>query len=242
MSLTLNQIKTRLISLAGSHRQIKTVRFVGLDESLDDSDLLYPACIIELQEGNRLALSERLVIYNFKIYFFDLLNIAKDSMSNEYDVKSDLSSIAQDFHAMLNFSEYAIGENSWAVSEDCQMNITTFELQDLCAGVELTLSIGARYDANRCQVPADDITFETDNNMKIINNYIHEVEEEASELTLTSLINKEILMFFLGTSPLTPTTSTPTADQYRYTASTGRFEFGTIIQKQQIIQILNRNL
>ena len=97
-------------------------------------------------------------------------------------------------------------------------------------------------------MPAKDVTFETDNSMKIITNYIHDVTAEATELTLSAMENREIIMFWLGDKLLKPTTGVPTVNEYRYTAATGRFEFGTTIQPAidgmpaQVIQILNRSL
>jgi len=243
MALTLNQIKTRLESLARSHNQINTTRFVGIDEALDDSDIIYPACIIELQENNRIELSQRHIVFNFKIYFFDLLNVASKSLDNEFDALSDLSLIAADYLAMLNFGEYLIGENSWDISLDNNMKLSTFELQDICAGVSLDVAVSTRYDANRCQVPSNEVTFETDNTMKIISNHIHTIANESSTLTLSALANKELLMVWLGDKLLVPTISAPASpNEYRYTSATGYFEFGTDTQQEQILQILNRNL
>lgn len=240
MGLTLKQVKTRLESLANSHRQINTVKFVGYDEALDDADLVYPACVIELLEDNKISLADRYTYFRFKIYFFDLLDIG--TLNNEFEIKSDLASIAQDYLAMLNFSDYQF---DWGISSDYNLKIANYQLQDLCAGVYVDVQIGVLFDANRCQVPADGVTFETDNSMKIVTNYIHDVTAEATELTLTAMINREILMVFLGEKLLKPITdplAVLTPDQYRYTYTTGRFEFGTLIQPEQVLQILNRSL
>lgn len=239
MGLTLIQVKTRLESLANSHRQLNTVKFVGYDEALDGADLVYPACVIELQKDNKVSLTDRYTYFRFKIYFFDLIDVASNSLNNEYEVKSDLASIAQDYLAMLNFTDYQF---DWGISSDYNLSIANYQLQDLCAGVYVEVQIGVLFDANRCQVPADGVTFETDNSMKIITNYIHDVTAEDTELTLTAMTNREILMFFLGDKLLKPTTAAPTPDDYRYTYATGRFEFGTTIQPEQVIQILNRSL
>lgn len=249
MGLTLNQVKTRMVSLAESHRQIRTVRFVGYDEALDESDVTYPLCIIELQpDSNRLSLRDRLMKYRFKVYFFDLINVASQSLGNEYEVKSDLNSILQDYFAMLWFTEY---QDDWVINDEVNVKIANYQLQDLAGGVEMEVEVGTLYDGNRCQVPAEDITFETDNSMKIITNFIHHVTEAAYEVTLSALANKEIIILFLGMTPLAPVTDTLavlTTNQYRYTVATGRFEFGTELQPEadgqpaQTLQILNRSL
>lgn len=239
MGLTLGQVLRRLESLARSHKQINTVLVVDYDEALDQQTLVYPACVIELQkDGHKVSLQEKLTTYRIKVYFFDLLDTATNSLENEIDIKSELSSIAQDFHAMLGYHEY---QYDWVIGA-ANFSIANYQLLDLCVGASIDLGIGTWYDGNRCQVPADGVTFETDNSMKIITNFTHDVTAEATEVTLTAMINREILMFWLGDKLLKATTSVPGPNEYRYTAATGRFEFGTTIQVDQVIQILNRSL
>lgn len=242
MGLTLKQVQQRLKSLAQSHRQINTVKLVGYDETLDGADLVYPACVIELQKENKISLTEKATFFRFRIYLFDLVNVAKDSLNNEYEVKSDLSSIVQDIVAMVNFSEY---QYDWIIPLDYNMSIANYQLQDLCAGVYVDIEIGVWFDANRCQVPSDDVTFETDNSMKIITNYIHDVTADDTELTLSVMSKREIIMMWLGDKLLTPVTdslATLEPNQYRYDYTIGLFEFGTDIQPGQVLQILNRSL
>ncbi len=244
MALTLNQVKRRLESLANSHKQIRTVRFVDYDEALDDSDVTYPLCVIELQVDNLISLRERLTYFSFKVYLFDLINLKKEALGNEFEVKSDLSSIAQDIVAMVNFHEY---QADWQVDEEYNFKIANYQLQDLAGGVQFDLRIGVRFDANRCQVPAEDVEFETDisQDMKIISNFVHDVTEEASTLTLSAMYNRDILLFYLGDKLLKPVTDPVailTPDEYRYTPADSFFEFGTDIQPEQVIQILNRSL
>lgn len=244
MALTLNQVKRRLESLANSHRQLRTVRFVGYDEALDESDVTYPLCVIELQTDNMVSLRDRLTYFNFKVYLFDPINIKKEALGNEYEVKSDLASIAQDLIAMVNFNEYLA---DWSVDEEYNFKIANYQLQDLTGGVQFDLRIGVWYDANRCQVPASEVHFETDisQDMKIISNFVHDVTEEANTLTLSAMYNRDILLFYLGDKLLKKIDDPDailTPDEYRYTPEDSFFEFGTDLQPEQVIQILNRSL
>jgi len=112
---------------------------------------------------------------------------------------------------------------------------------DVCVGVYFDLPISAFYDGNRCQVPANNVTFEYDSSMKVISNFIYNIVAEATSVILSTLKNKEIIILFLGDKPLVQiTTGTPTANEYKYTVSTGLFEFGTDLQIGSVLQIINR--
>jgi hypothetical protein len=147
-NLTLKQIITRLETLALSHKQINHYFLGDFNEFLDSADVTYPACFAELNRTGNIALTDRLAKYQFTFYFFDLLDIANNSLQNEWEVKSDMSSVAQDFIAMLNYNGFA-----WQLNTEYTMSVNDYELQDLCAGVSVTVQIGARFDANKCQVP-----------------------------------------------------------------------------------------
>jgi hypothetical protein len=151
-SLTLKQVVKRIEALATSHKQINHV-FVGqFDEFLDGPDVVYPAMFGELNKTSKISLTDRLATYSFTFYFFDLLDIADRSLQNEFEVKSDMASVALDFLAMLNYFGF---QHSWEVGTDYALQIKDYQLQDLTAGVSLKVDISTRFDANKCQVPID---------------------------------------------------------------------------------------
>ena len=243
--MTLKQILHRLQTLAQSHKQIHTFFIGGFDEFMDSPDVVYPALFCEVDKNHSVGMDVQMTILNFTLYFFDLMDTAQNSQANEYEVKSDMLEVAKDFYAMLKFTDYQF---DWIIGDNCAITISDYALNDLCAGVSLAVEIGIPYDANRCQVPATDVTFENDTTMKLISVYRHTVIVEASEIILP-LLNKEIMMIFLGYNPLTSVADasfTPGVNQYRYTPSTGLFEFGVPLQvdsvNPQIIQIINRPL
>ena len=153
-NLTLKQVIKRLQDLALSHKQINHYFLGDFNEFLDNEDVIYPACFAEINRNGNISLSDRLVKYQFTFYFFDLLDIANNSLQNEWEVKSDMSSVAQDFIAMLNYNGF-----SWVLNTDYSMKINDYQLQDLTAGVSITVQIGLRFDANKCQVPIDEGNF-----------------------------------------------------------------------------------
>jgi hypothetical protein len=151
-SLTLKQVVKRIENLATSHKQINHV-FVGqFDEFLDGPDVVYPAMFGELNKSSKISLTDRLATYSFTFYFFDLLDIADRSTQNEFEVKSDMASVALDFLAMLNYFGF---QHSWEIGTDYALQIKDYQLQDLTAGVSIKVDISTRFDANKCQVPID---------------------------------------------------------------------------------------
>lgn len=243
MSLTLNQVITRLESLAGSHKQINTV-FTGAISEFMSADRVYPCCFIEQQKQFSISKADKQVYYTFRFHFLDLMDVSANATENEFEIKSDMAYVAIDYMAMLEYNDYLQGEDSWSIQFNTG-EIVDYKLHDVAAGAMIEVRVGVRYLSDRCQVPSGTVTFETDRSMKIINNYIHKVSAEASTLTITALINKEMVLMMIGDKPGEPVTDEDailTANEYRYTAGTGLFEFGTLLQPEQVLQILNRNI
>jgi len=152
-TLTLKQILDRLQGLALSHKQINHYFCGSFNEFLDGSDVVYPACFAELNQTSSISLVDRRATYSFTFYFFDLMDIADRSLQNEFEVKSDMASVAMDFLAMLNYFGF---QHSWEIGEEYPMQIKDYQLQDLTCGVSVTVDISSRFDANKCQVPIAD--------------------------------------------------------------------------------------
>lgn len=237
MGLTLNQVIQRIETLALAHKQINHF-FVGDPvEFLSNGDVRYPACFLELT-GSRVDRGEKQTVYSFRFWLCDLGDIAIDSAQNEIEVQSDLTSMAEDMVAMLGFTEY----NDWDIYTPGGIQYFTEKFEDLVVAVAMTIEVGVRFDANRCQAPADSVSFEIQQDM-IVNNYVYLGQgTEGASLTVASLVSRNILMLFKGDKLLVPTTGTPGVNEYKYTVGTGLFEFGNDIENAQVIQILYKNL
>lgn len=241
VSLTLKQIIHRLQVLAQSHYQINHFFIGDFDEFLANGEVTYPACFVELKPTGRISKTDKMTYFNFTFHFFDLMDIATDSNNNEFEVKSDLASIAQDYMAMLNFSDY---QNDWFISTDNNFDISKYKLHDLCAGVSVDVQIATSFGSNRCQVPAKNITFESPQDSsgvplwydaKYIANTVYTCTgSEGYTVTLTALKNRGILSVFQGDKLLDPT-------MYTFDDTTGQLTFDYELQPEQVLQILNRN-
>lgn len=191
MALTLNQVVQRLQLLALSHKQIKWF-YVGDFWEFDSQEktIDYPACFVEMMPGviDRTNHQQR---FNFKVWLLDLVKVVKDTEGNETEVISDMSSVAADFAAMLMSSTY---QDDWEIAVESVVTPVTEQLGDMTAGVTLEIGIMVEFAADRCQVPADDVTFETDFDMARTRLLTYTgTGVEGSSFTVTDLAGKDVL-------------------------------------------------
>ncbi len=159
--MTLNQIIKRIETLALSHHQINSF-FFGAGEDFDiNGEIGYPACFLE-RRGGVIDRIEHQQFFNFRLYLLDLVPESTDTKGNEQEVLSDMSSVAADLVAMLMATEF---QDDWVIGDLSPFTLEVEVLNDLDAGVYLDISIGVEFLADRCQVPADDVEFETDFDM-----------------------------------------------------------------------------
>lgn len=238
--MTLNQIVNRLEKLALSHKQLHHFYFGDVVQWLARQDVKYPACFVDLNAGG-IDRGERLTTYNFEVMFCDLADVAENTKSNELEVLSDLTSIAEDYKAMLANSEFTDGE----IADSSSLQFYKEKFEDVVVAVGMSIKIQSRFDSNRCRVPADGVTFETptDTDMSIINNFIYVgVGNEGNEITTNSLKGKTIVFAMKGdkTVVLGANENNLAENEYFLYPLTGRVKFGSDIEATQIIQLLNR--
>lgn len=161
MALTLNQIKARLEALALSHLQINSFYFGDIPEFDANGEVVYAACFATLQSGS-IDRNEHAQRFTFRIFFVDLVPESTESETNETEVLSDMHAVAADFMAMLNYTEY---QDDWWIDPVIPSTPIEEGMNDLVAGCYIDVVINTEYAADRCQVPATDVTFETDFDM-----------------------------------------------------------------------------
>jgi hypothetical protein len=161
MPLTLNQILKRIETLALSHDQINSFYFGGKEEFDVNGDIDYPACFCEEMPGS-IDRAAHLQIFNFRIYLLDRVLVSENTEGNETEVLSDMASVAADIMAMLMSYEY---QDEWVISDVANRTSVTEELGDMVAGSIIEVGVGVEFIADRCSVPASDVTFENDFDM-----------------------------------------------------------------------------
>lgn len=152
MVLTLNQIVDRQRTLGLSHAQINTFFFGEPHEFDAQADNVYPALFSELQ-ASVVDRVNHFTQYNFRLYFCDLVKVAEGTEENETEVISDMSSVMQDFLAMLMDVNF---QDDWEITDINNFTSFTETLGDMVAGVVVDVGIRVPFLADRCQVPASD--------------------------------------------------------------------------------------
>lgn len=193
MPLTLNQIVTRIKTLALAHHQINHFYFGDPHEFDANGDIIYPACFLEWVPGtaDRVAHQKR---FNFNIYFFDLVKVSDDTEGNETEVLSDMDGVATDMLAMLMSPEY---QDDWVIVEAAAIAPVTEVLGDMAAGVFIEVGIVVDFLADSCVVPTDEIIFEETFDMARTKIYTYTAAGlTGSSFAVADISNKHVLAVF----------------------------------------------
>lgn len=189
MALTLNQIISRLRSLALSHRQINHFYFGDPHEFTANGDITYPACFVESQPGvmNRTTKEQQ---FNFRVYFLDKVHVSQDTEENETEVLSDMSSVADDMIALILNPLY---QDDWIVSETVIKALGTEQFDDMVAGVVIEVGIIVEFLPDSCAVPADDVEFEQTFDMPRTKIHTYTATGDENSFSVPTLSGKHIL-------------------------------------------------
>jgi len=190
MPLTLNQVIERIKTLALSHQQVNSFYYGDSWEFDANAEISFPAVFLESLPGS-IDREQKLQRYNFRLYVLDRVSTAEGKDTYEQEVLSDTSSIAADMIAMLMYYEY---EDDWLVVQNSPATQVTEVLNDMAAGTVIEIGINVDFLADRCQVPAEDVTFEEDFDMartKILT--YTGTGSEGSSFTVSGLAGKIVL-------------------------------------------------
>lgn len=206
MQLTLNQVISRIRTLALSHSQINSFYFGEVPE-FNTGNLDYPACFLEQQPGS-ISRTERQQRFNFRVYLVDLVKVSDDTEGNETEVLSDMSGVAADLMAMMFSFEYAA---DWMIVEVAPVVPVTESLEDMVAGVVMEVGVLVDFLADRCKVPSTDVTFEEDFDMARTRLLPYEgTGLEGDSFTVTGLAGKNVIAAFRATDYKRVITTVPT--------------------------------
>lgn len=149
---SLNQIISRIQSIADQHRFIKSFASGNISQITDlnsADDLLYPRAYL-----NRLGASSTggALYYNFELIIVDL--VQKDR-SNEQEVLSDCMQSCQDFVSLLSRPEYLNIDGDAFLSPTQTVNYTfiTEQYADRVSGVIMSFQIKQGFTFNQCITP-----------------------------------------------------------------------------------------
>jgi hypothetical protein len=243
--MTLNSVVRKLEALALSHQQINHFFFGEIVEWLANGDLRYPCCFVEINKSEA-SKDDKQTKFSFDIWFLDLVDIDVLANGNQLDVMSDLTSIAEDFLAMINYTGY---QDIWTINTTYDLEYFREKFEDMTIAVRTSVIIGVDNVQDRCAVPADDvifepgspfetITFNQDSVLKYV--YVGTASETTTKI-IPELINKTLLLVFVGQNLSTPSSlPVPSMQEYYFNAATGSLTLPLELQEQQKLQILYR--
>jgi len=234
--MTLNQIINRLKAIVTAHQMVRGYDLQGLDpEFNNEKDALYPSANLMVQPGI-ISSSKRYTSYAFTLTLEDLVHVSSDTKTNEWDVVSDMSGIAEDILAQLNSPVYG----DWNVSADNQIRFLFDNENDRTAGVVVDFVIQVLYTSNRCQIPTDQI-IETikDENVKVYDLEYIATGNEGSILTIAALLGKKIILITREMSTLHKVSNSPDPAEFAWNDTD--IALGTPVNQGERFLILYRN-
>lgn len=239
--MTLNQVITRIKTIALAHKQVRNFQAGLVTDFLTDHTTKYPSVFLE-DNGGVISTNGQASTLSYRMYFVDLVNVSEATKQNEQDVQSDMFSVAEDVVAQMNAGDY----NDWALSTDNNVQLVVEENGDMYAGVIVDFSIRIQFKQNRCQIPSDLLISVTDNDTKM-----YDVEYFATgteNLTLDStaagsslnvITGKKVLLVTRESAPLYKVSSNP--DSAEFTWNDTLLGLGTKTNVGERFLILYRN-
>lgn len=153
MALTLNQVINRIKTLALSHRQIRSF-YRGAPTDFDilggAGDVTYPACFCEKLPGSTNR-AERYHQYNFRLYFYDLINLSERAEENEQNVLSDMDGVALGLISIMSSYLY---QDDWIIVDNSSEESEVYKLGDSVGGSVREIGIRVDFLSDACQEPS----------------------------------------------------------------------------------------
>lgn len=209
--MTLNQIISRLRTIALSHRQVRRFK-TGLTADLfADHTAKYPACCLQYTTGR---ISIGYVSFLFRMHVVDLVHVSQDTKDNEDDVLSDTISIIMDIVAQINNGNYT----DWKIGFGQNFTAEVEEDGDMFAGWYIDFEISTPYTQDVCAIPSD-LVIVTPGEMadKLVYDVKYVADgTEGNTVTIDQIAGKKVLLVTREFSPLYKVSSNPNTTEYTW--------------------------
>lgn len=143
--VTLNQILTKIKSIADNHGQINSYGIGRLSDE-DIEGLQYPICWNIISDAN---IDGKVLNISFTILFLDRI---KKDFSNENEVMSDMLSVAADFVAKLR--EISQQDGDWNFTTTAPLTPIGDATDDEASGWQMNFTVRVIHDFNYCNIPS----------------------------------------------------------------------------------------
>ncbi len=240
--MTLNNVLNRIRSICLAHKQVRSFYRGFSTDLLTDRTTNYPAVFLE-NTGGSIATKGGATSLNFRLSFWDLVNVAKETKLNEQDVDSDMVSVAMDIIAQINYP----GWDDWALSVDNALQLVISEGDvDQYGGCTVDFTIRIIFKQNVCAAPSDFMygidgsTAVTGNADKSVFDLVYiGLGSEGNALTIPALAGKKVLLITYESSPIYKVPNNPAESEYTFNGTT--ISLGIPITTGARILILYKN-
>lgn len=146
MSLTLNQIISKLVTIAGAHKQVRTAKHVKAEDFIvfNYKDVEYPAVWFTL---NNSSVAGKEKTYSIIVTIADIHHVEN---MDELEMQSDCELIGHDLLAQVSWDKH-----EWVMSKNTSFEYFRQGQEDVLAGITFQLSLKLPILYNNCQVPTD---------------------------------------------------------------------------------------
>jgi len=146
MSLTLNQIISKLVTIAGAHKQVRTAKHVKAEDFIvfNYKDVEYPAVWFTL---NNSSIAGKEKTYSIIVTIADIHHVEN---MDELEMQSDCELIGHDLLAQVSWDKH-----EWVMSKNTSFEYFRQGQEDVLAGITFQLSLKLPILYNNCQVPTD---------------------------------------------------------------------------------------
>jgi hypothetical protein len=141
---TLNQIIDLFDTICKNHAQVNGFNFGEVTDISASEQEQYPLVWIDVIDS---SIDSNILTINMNVKVMD---IQKDSQTNERDTLSDCLSISQDIYAALCNPLY---QDYFELQFNTQITPLREALPDKVNGWEMNLAFDLMQDRNRCQIP-----------------------------------------------------------------------------------------
>jgi hypothetical protein len=237
--MTLNNILNRIRQIALSHKQVRNFYKGLVTDFLTDKTTRYPSVFLQ-DNGGLISTSGHATTLNFRMYILDLVHVSEETKLNEYDVLSDMLSIAMDIVTQMNAGDY----QDWRLSADNNVQLVTEYDNDMVAGCVIDFQIAIMFRQDLCQIPSDlTIIPLPEDNMKLV--YDEKYIANGTEgITLTTcgegahipvLCGKKILLITREFTPLYRVSSAPVQTEFTWNDSSIGLGMSTVAGERFLI-------
>lgn len=146
MSLTLNQIIKKLVTIAAAHKQVRTAKHVKAEDFVvfDYKDVEYPAVWYTL---NTSSINGKEKTYSIVVTIADIHHVED---MDELEMQNDCELIGHDLLAQISWDKH-----EWVMSKAATFEYFRQGQEDVLAGVTFQIDLKLPILYNNCQVPTD---------------------------------------------------------------------------------------